>query len=180
LPGEPYFFEILIYLGPPEDQRKFLERKRSRWIAPLEKVKDFYPRTYRGALKKFDRDFGHPPKFNDVVGGIGLFACGERVCGNLYFTATKRIQRRGRHRVVECGELFETECLEDMTSEEIFESVSFQLHAAFEHPMLSRRWIDLEPFRRTGPLLDWHTLLGAEKATARPPSSPSPRLTLEE
>ncbi len=157
--GSSYFFEVLVYAGTPDSLEAFLDRKRARWIAPLEEVKDYFPRTYRGALRKFERDFGYPALFNDVVGGIGLFARSRCICGQLYFSSSKRVHRRARNRILDRGEIFASEPFAEHSSAAIFESVFALLQSSLAHPLLRRRHLDLDAFEKLGRLLDWRSLL---------------------
>ena len=173
-----HFFEIPIYSGPPDTLEEFLVRRRSRWLAPLEEVRDFYPRTYARALEKFERCNAYPPHFNDQVGAIGLRVSRGRVCGDLYFTAASSVRRGGHQRILDRGKLFQSPRFEAEARRAIYESVHAALREAIEDAGLEQRWVDLGAFERSGPLLDWRSLLRLgrrEAAAAVPAKKPASR-----
>ena len=158
LPYE-HIIDIPVYRCTEARHATEMESQRRRWLKDIDQ--QTAPQTYARVERWWQQEYWYPWKFNEIVGYIRLYHTGWlQVKGNLYYVRAKRIVKGSKSKIYYCCKIFEHRASETHTSRAIYEDLFYDLeHLTAQRP-LQQRYLDLEAFRKFGPLIDWRQLLG--------------------
>lgn len=161
-PIEQYFFEVGIYRCPIEQHTEELARDREKYLEPYKATKSLAPESYESAGHHFDRAYWYPWRYNDAIGWLRLYRLGSQIRGELWFADAKRITRGMKKRFFYRDKAFELWFYPSQSEEEIRTEVLTELKRIGCEPPVKGRYLDLQCFLVTSPMIRWRALLGFE------------------
>jgi hypothetical protein len=158
LKGYEAIIDIPVYRCTEKMHAIETEKQRERWLKGFDQ--NTVPRTYALVERRFEREYAYPWKFNEIVGYVCLYREGEfHVKGNLHYVRAKRIVKGVKSRIYYHCKIFEHRASPKQTSRAIYEDLLFGLERLTKRKPLQQRYLDLEAFRKFGPLMDWRQLM---------------------
>jgi hypothetical protein len=165
-----YIFEIAVYLTDEDAYNCEREKRLDERLDELNSISisqgltAVSPHTLQYAKDYFDKSYGGPWKFNQVVGWICLYAEPSYVGAHLWWVNAKRLQRKMK-KVFYLTTSSMTHFYPEDDSDKIFQDTLEDIKRLSKKTPLKGRHIDLDPFMRIGPFVDWRKLLnnGSER-----------------
>lgn len=156
---EKYLIDIPIYRCTIEKHAKELDEaktKRLQYLIDLHGVAVKNSNAYENIGNDFDRRAWFPWRFNEIIGWIRIYALGNQIRGELWFTNAKRIRRDlNNKKIFYIGKAFEITISERQLSEDIFNTIYEELILQEKKPPIKGRYLDKDLFLRTGELINW-------------------------
>jgi hypothetical protein len=154
-----YIFELLIYREKEtvfyDKYNKALESVISKYI-PIHT--DNFDNTKNRLTDHFWKTYGGPWNYNQVVGAIKIFCCGDQIRGDLWLSNKKRYTRiMGNKNISLFGKAFEMTIFNDMTNEDINMQLINEINNSIKPN--KRLTIDTECFRNCSKYIDWKSLV---------------------
>jgi hypothetical protein len=162
-----YIFEIAVYLTDEDsyncERGKRLDERLDELnsISISQGLTAVPPHILQYAKDYFNKSYGGPWNFNQVVGWICLYAEPSHIGAHLWWVNAKRLQRRMKKvfYLTTSSNLLATHFYPEDNSDKIFQDTLENIK------LLQKSWkgrhIDLEPFTRIGPFVDWRKLLSS-------------------
>jgi len=123
----------------------------------------------RDELSEFlERSWHHSPdsrawKYNDIIGYVSILAWPKQIKAEYWFIDSKRIGRKTvRKQFRYRDKVFEFWIRENEASHQIYEHILNSLLKLMKRKPFKGRYLDLEAFENTGPLVDWRALTRPE------------------
>lgn len=163
--GDMYFFDIPIYRCTLSKHTQEMITEKTNLLKTLN-PSEFARNNqdlYADFGDYFDRHVWYSWRYNDIIGWIRLFVCGTQLRGDLWWVNTQRIVRRGKKDFRYSGKAFESQNLENETSDEIFETLCNCLKMLSKDRPIKGRYIDMELIMTLGPYVNWRKLMGLTK-----------------
>jgi len=156
-----YVFELLIY----RDKEKAFYEKYYKALESF--INKYIPNSTDSIQQKrtkdyledhFWKNYGGPWNYNQVVGAIKIFTCGDQIRGDLWLSNKKRFTRiMGNKNISLFGKAFEMTVFKDMTNEDINQRLIKEITNSIKQN--ERRIIDMECFLNCSKYIDWMKLL---------------------
>jgi hypothetical protein len=154
-----HIIDIPVYRCTEVTHATEMENQRGRWLKGFDQ--QTAPQTYARVERRWEQEYWYPWKFNEIVGYIRLYHTGWRqVKGDLHYVRAKRIVKGGKSKIYYRCKIFEHRASEKHTSRAIYEDLLRGLERLTARRSLQQHYLDLEAFRKFGPLIDWRQLLG--------------------
>jgi hypothetical protein len=158
LKGYEAIIDIPVYRCTEKMHSIEMANQRERWLKGFDQ--NTVPQTYALVERRFEQEYWYPWKFNEIVGYIRLYHTGWlQVKGNLYYVRAKRIVKGVKSKIYYHCKIFEHRASPKQTSRAIYEDLLFGLERLTKRKPLQQRYLDLEAFRKFGPLMDWRQLI---------------------
>lgn len=171
--GRPYIFEISVYYESREKHIARVKEAKAQYLEQFERFREQDPAFYQGQSDHFDERLACPWDFNQIVGAIGLYPLGNQIRGALHFADLREfdarqpkpsLSRNNRKPLIEYGKIWESDEFTNYSSAQIYDALLEELKtAARTDTLLKSRHLDLGPFVRIGPHVDWRAALEAAR-----------------
>jgi hypothetical protein len=156
-----YVFELLIYREKEktfyEKYNKALEAMIAKYI-PRFASSDQRENIQASLVEKFWRIYGGPWNYNQVVGAIKIFICGDQIRGDLWLSNKKKFTKVMCNKNISLfGKAFEMNVFNDMSNDEIQQEL---LKSIIDSIKPNKRLvIDTECFINCSKYIDWKKLI---------------------
>ena len=153
-------FEILVYSADQTEVQKRIEQLADKAMAIVPgKGTEFWQKQWDDTVDRRWRT----SLFNELIGAIEVHLVETQLRADYWFTDKKRIVvlSSARGNIGHRGQILEMEYRDSrLSSTELFYDFRRKLQSAIDAtPRLVNRFVNLQPFDRCGPFVDWRSLL---------------------
>lgn len=155
-------FTIPIYRTDSETHYKDLGKKMRKLFADLDDEES--KKAINLYLPTAEKKFWYKWKFNQVVGWLEIYLERYDILASLYWVTSKKI-RMDQNRNYSWRSYKEIELSykpgSDVSDERIFKDILEELEELKNEKPYKGRYMDLEPFKRTGKCIRWNELINS-------------------